>query len=136
MLAVVALWRVRRPAVWAMGISALVMTLYTYPFVLLTTRASLRQLDGRMVDAARSLGLALPAALWRVVLPRVRGGIAAGASIGLNLALIPFLGMYGAAISTIAGYALLGATFLIGKTEGAVAERSRQNSVSSCVPNA
>jgi iron(III) transport system permease protein len=59
--------------------AALVMTLYTYPFVLLTTRASLKQLDGRMVDAARSLGLALPAALWRVVLPRVRGGIAAGA---------------------------------------------------------
>lgn len=59
--------------------AALVMTLYTYPFVLLTTRASLAQLDGRMVDAARSLGLSLPAALWRVVLPRVRSGIAAGA---------------------------------------------------------
>jgi iron(III) transport system permease protein len=51
--------------------AALVMTLYTYPFVLLTTRASLQQLDGRMVDVARSLGLSLPAALWRVVLPRV-----------------------------------------------------------------
>ncbi len=59
--------------------AALVMTLYTYPFVLLTTRASLAHLDGRMVDAARSLGLTLPAALWRVVLPRVRNGIAAGA---------------------------------------------------------
>jgi iron(III) transport system permease protein len=32
-----------------------------------------------MVDAARSLGLSLPAAIWRVVLPRVRAGIAAGA---------------------------------------------------------
>lgn len=67
------------PSVRGLGGAALVMTLYTYPFVLLTTRASLRQLDRRMVDAARSLGLGLPAALWRVVLPRVRGGIAAGA---------------------------------------------------------
>lgn len=58
--------------------AALVMTLYTYPFVLLTTRASLRQLDGSQVDAARSLGLPLGQALWRVVLPRVRSGIAAG----------------------------------------------------------
>jgi iron(III) transport system permease protein len=67
------------PSVRGLPGAALVMTLYTYPFVLLTTRASLRQLDGGMVDAARSLGLSLPAAIWRVVLPRVRAGIAAGA---------------------------------------------------------
>lgn len=67
------------PSLRGLAGAVLVMILYTYPFVLLTTRASLRQLDGRMVDAARSLGLTLPAALWRVVLPRVRGGIAAGA---------------------------------------------------------
>ncbi len=67
------------PPVRGLGGAAVVMTLYTYPFVLLTTRASLRQLDGSLVDAARSLGLPLGAALWRVVLPRVRSGIAAGA---------------------------------------------------------
>jgi len=33
--------------------------------------------------------------------------IAAGVSLGLNLLLIPLLGMYGAAISTVAGYGLL-----------------------------
>ena len=33
--------------------------------------------------------------------------IAAGVSLGLNLLLIPVLGMYGAAISTVAGYGLL-----------------------------
>ncbi|MEL6367245.1 MAG: iron ABC transporter permease [Pseudomonadota bacterium] len=59
--------------------TALVMTLYTYPLVLLTTRASLRQLDGRMVEAARCLGASLSETLWRVVIPRVRSGIAAGA---------------------------------------------------------
>ncbi|HSK92562.1 MAG TPA: oligosaccharide flippase family protein [Candidatus Angelobacter sp.] len=36
-------------------------------------------------------------------------GIAASASVLLNLALIPFLGMYGAAISTLVGYLLLAA---------------------------
>jgi iron(III) transport system permease protein len=59
--------------------TVLVMTLYTFPFVLLTTRASLRGLDGNLVNAARTLGLSLPGCLWRVVLPRVRNGIAAGA---------------------------------------------------------
>ena len=67
------------PSVRGLPGAAMVMTLYTYPFVLLTTRASLRQLDGGMVDAARSLGLSLPAAIRRVVLPRVRSGVAAGA---------------------------------------------------------
>lgn len=67
------------PPVRGLPGAALVMTLYTYPFVMLTTRAALRQLDGGMVDAARSLGLSLPAAIWRVVIPRVRAGIAAGA---------------------------------------------------------
>jgi O-antigen/teichoic acid export membrane protein len=33
--------------------------------------------------------------------------VAAGVALGLNLALIPLLGMYGAAISTVAGYGLL-----------------------------
>lgn len=67
------------PPVRGLAGAALVMTLYTYPFVLLTTRSALKQLDSRMVDAARSLGLSLPAAIVQVVLPRVRAGIAAGA---------------------------------------------------------
>jgi len=74
-----ALTGVTTPPVRGLPGAAMVMTLYTYPFVMLTTRASLRQLDGGLVDAARSLGLSLPAAVWRVVLPRVRSGIAAGA---------------------------------------------------------
>jgi len=40
--------------------AAVVMTLYTFPFVLLTTRASLRSLDASVLDAARTLGLSLP----------------------------------------------------------------------------
>ena len=78
------------PPVRGLPGTAFVMSLYTYPFVLLTTRASLRQLDGRVVDAARSLGTTLPVALWRVVLPRVRNGIAAGALLVALYALSDF----------------------------------------------
>ncbi|MEO0364415.1 MAG: iron ABC transporter permease [Pseudomonadota bacterium] len=67
------------PKVEGLWGTALVMTLYTYPLVLLTTRAALKQLDGRMVDAARCLGASMPETVWRVVVPRVRSGVAAGA---------------------------------------------------------
>lgn len=59
--------------------ATVVMTLYTYPFVLISTRAALQSLDANVVDAARTLGLSLPGALFRIVLPRAANGIAAGA---------------------------------------------------------
>lgn len=67
------------PSLRGLAGAALVMTLYTFPFVLLTTRASLRGLDPSVLDAARLLGLSVPGGLLRVVLPRARNGIAAGA---------------------------------------------------------
>ncbi|MEL6868944.1 MAG: iron ABC transporter permease [Pseudomonadota bacterium] len=69
------------PAVDGLPGTALVMTLYTFPFIVLTTRASLRQLDSRMVEAARCLGAGSKEVIARVILPRIRGGIAAGALI-------------------------------------------------------
>lgn len=67
------------PRVQGLAGAALVMTLYTFPFVLITTRAALVSLDASVVDVARTLGLSLRGALLRVVLPRARTGIAAGA---------------------------------------------------------
>ncbi|WP_299591895.1 iron ABC transporter permease [uncultured Microbulbifer sp.] len=67
------------PAVNGLAGATLVMTLYSYPFVMLTTRASLLSLDASLVNAARTLGMTIGASLWRVVLPRVVTGIAAGA---------------------------------------------------------
>jgi len=78
------------PGLHGLAGAALVMTLYTYPFVLLTTRASLRNLDPGLVDAARLLGMSLPLCLWRVVLPRVRNGIAAGALLSALYTLSDF----------------------------------------------
>ena len=59
--------------------ATLVMILYTYPFVLLTTRASLLSQDANLINAARTLGMSMPMSLLRVVLPRAIRGITAGA---------------------------------------------------------
>ncbi|MEF8794103.1 MAG: iron ABC transporter permease [Thiohalorhabdus sp.] len=67
------------PRVDGLAGAVLVMTLYTYPFVLLATRAALRNLDASMLEAARTLGMPLRSGLIRVVLPRVANSIAAGA---------------------------------------------------------
>ncbi|MFV8818134.1 ABC transporter permease [Haliea sp. E17] len=70
--------------------ASLVMALYTYPFVMLTTRASLCSLDASLVNAARTLGMPLPMCLLRVVLPRVVTGIAAGGLLAALYALSDF----------------------------------------------
>ncbi|MFB6120847.1 MAG: ABC transporter permease [Halobacteriaceae archaeon] len=59
--------------------TAVVMTLYTYPYVYLTTRASLLSLDASLVRAARSLDATRREAFRRVTLPQITPGIAAGA---------------------------------------------------------
>lgn len=67
------------PAISGLTGAVLVMALYTYPFVVLTTRASLSKIDPSQLYAARTLGLGLPASLWRVIIPRILNGIAGGA---------------------------------------------------------
>jgi len=78
------------PNVYGLAGATLVMTLYTYPLVFLTTRAALRNLDGNVVDAARTLGLPLHAALAQVVLPRVKNAVAAGALLAALYAVSDF----------------------------------------------
>ena len=78
------------PSVDGLWGSALVMSLYTYPFVMMTTRASLLSLDASLINAARTLGLSLGQSLWRVVLPRVTTSVAAGALLAALYALSDF----------------------------------------------
>ena len=59
--------------------TALVITLYTFPYVFLATRASLASFDGTLVEAARTLNHSRRSAFRRVVLPQVLPGVAAGA---------------------------------------------------------
>jgi iron(III) transport system permease protein len=70
--------------------AAAVLTLYTYPYVFLTTRASLRSLDATLLEAARTLDCSPVAALRRVALPRVAPGVAAGSLLVALYALADF----------------------------------------------
>jgi iron(III) transport system permease protein len=68
----------RIPAIDGLVGSVIVLTLFTYPYVFLTTRASLLSLDGRAIEAARSLNHSRLSAFRRVTLPQLVPGIAAG----------------------------------------------------------
>ena len=67
------------PTIYGFEGAALVLTLYTYPYVFLTTRASLLSLDASLVEAARTLDCSRWEAFRRVTLPQILPGIAAGA---------------------------------------------------------
>ncbi|MFT4947245.1 MAG: iron(III) transport system permease protein [Natronomonas sp.] len=66
------------PEIYGLVGATLVLTLYTYPYVYLTTRASLLSFDGTVVEAARTLNHSRWEAFRRVTLPQIKPGIAAG----------------------------------------------------------
>nr|WP_299267579.1 iron ABC transporter permease [Halorientalis sp.] len=66
------------PSVYGFAGAALVLTLYTYPYVFLTTRASLLSLDGTLVEAGQTLNSGRWESLKRVTIPQILPGIAAG----------------------------------------------------------
>jgi len=78
------------PAVTGLWGTALVMALYTYPFVMLTTRAALLSQDASLINASRTLGVSLASSLWRIVMPRLFNSIAAGALLAALYALSDF----------------------------------------------
>ncbi|MFB6308835.1 MAG: ABC transporter permease [Haloarculaceae archaeon] len=69
----------RLPTIYGFAGTVLVLTLFTYPYVFLTTRAALLSFDGTLVEAARSLNTSRWEAFKRVTLPQILPGIAAGA---------------------------------------------------------
>jgi len=66
------------PTVHGFAGAAVVLTLYTYPYVFLTTRASLLSLDASLVEAARTLDSGRRETVRRVTLPQIVPGVAAG----------------------------------------------------------
>ncbi|SDR30465.1 iron(III) transport system permease protein [Natronobacterium texcoconense] len=67
------------PSIDGLPGAILIITLYTYPYVFLTTRAALLSMDSSIVDAARTLNAGPLEAFRRVTFPQIRPGIAAGA---------------------------------------------------------
>jgi iron(III) transport system permease protein len=78
------------PTIYGFGGTVLVLTLYVYPYVFLTTRAALLNFDGRLVEAARTLGHGRVSAFGRVTLSQIAPGVLAGALLVALYALSDF----------------------------------------------
>jgi iron(III) transport system permease protein len=74
----------RLPSIYGFGGAWLVLTLFTYPLVLLPVRAAMHRLDPSLEEASRSLGRTRWATLFRVTLPQLRPSMVSG---GLLVAL-------------------------------------------------
>jgi iron(III) transport system permease protein len=80
----------RLPEVYGFGGTVLVLTLYTYPYVYITTRAALKSFDTTLVEAARTLQHTRLESIRRVTLPHVRPAVTAGALLVALYALSDF----------------------------------------------
>ncbi|HXF64641.1 MAG TPA: iron ABC transporter permease, partial [Caldilineaceae bacterium] len=68
----------RLPSIYGLPGAVWALTIFTYPYLFLSIRAGLRNLDPAQEEAARSLGFGPWGAFWRVTLPSLRPAIAAG----------------------------------------------------------
>jgi iron(III) transport system permease protein len=74
----------RLPSIYGFFGAWLALTLFTYPYVLLSVRAGLRGLDPSLQEAARSMGRTPLQVFWEITLPHLRPSLLAG---GLLVAL-------------------------------------------------
>ena len=68
----------RLPEIYGLPGAAITLTLLSYPYVLLTVRAGLRNMDPSLDESARMLGHGPWSAAFRLTLPQLRPSIAAG----------------------------------------------------------
>lgn len=68
----------RIPSIYGFWGAFGVLTLFSYPYVLLNVRAAYRRLDPSLEEASRSLGHGWFPTFWRVVLPQLRPSIVSG----------------------------------------------------------
>src|SRR5690606_37763801 len=68
----------RLPSIYGFRGAFVVLTFFTYPYVLLTVRAAYRRLDPSLEEVSRTLGRGSFTTFVRVVLPQLRPSIAAG----------------------------------------------------------
>lgn len=67
------------PSIYGLHGAIFIITLYTYPYVYLTTRAALKTFDTSLVDAARMLNHDRWGTFKRVTFPHIRPAVIAGA---------------------------------------------------------
>ncbi|MFB6101938.1 MAG: ABC transporter permease [Haloplanus sp.] len=78
------------PTIYGFEGTTLVLSLFVYPYVFLTTRASLLSFDSRQLEAAQTLNHGFRSAFRRVVLPQIAPGMTAGALLVAFYALSDF----------------------------------------------
>jgi iron(III) transport system permease protein len=69
----------RLPSIYGFGGTFTVLTLFTYPYILLPVRAAYRRLDPSLEEVSRTLGRGSLTTFLRVVVPQLRTSIVAGA---------------------------------------------------------
>lgn len=74
----------RLPEIYGFPGALYILTILSYPYVLLSVRAALQNIDPAQEEAARGLGLSPWQTFWRVTLPQLRPAITGG---GLLVAL-------------------------------------------------
>jgi iron(III) transport system permease protein len=80
----------RLPALYGLPGAVLTLTVFSYPYLLLTVRGALQGLDPGLEEAARGLGSSPAETLRRVTLPQLRPAIAAGSLLVALYALSDF----------------------------------------------
>jgi len=83
-------WGIGIPEVYGLGGTALVITLFVYPYVFLTARAALLSFDETQLEAARTLNVGYVASFRRVILPQILPAVTAGALLVALYALSDF----------------------------------------------
>lgn len=68
----------RLPSIYGLTGAVWALTIFSYPYLYLSIRAGLRNLDPVLEEASRSLGYNQWQTFWRVTLPNLRPSIAAG----------------------------------------------------------
>jgi iron(III) transport system permease protein len=80
----------RLPEIYGLPGATLALTLFSYPYLLLTVRAALLGMDPSLEDASRGLGTRPLGTFLRVTLPQLRPAIGAGALLVALYALSDF----------------------------------------------
>ncbi len=66
------------PSIYGLGGATWALTIFTYPYLLLSIRTGLRRIDPAIEEAARTLGLNAWQGFWRITLPSLKPAILSG----------------------------------------------------------
>jgi iron(III) transport system permease protein len=78
------------PEIYGWSGAILAITLFTYPYLLLSVRAGLQRIDPALEEAARSLGHSQRSTFFRIILPSLRPSLVAGGLLVAMYALQDF----------------------------------------------